>query len=216
MPLSRARGVERERSALSWRYQHLRRSMSTVSLQRVGGELLLSPQSVEIINLVILRSGRLGCSDARPDHPLLVHLIATLARLMGPGGLRSVVSWIGLSQAATAIRSRGTESLRVGSDPRLRVCLFMRPTRVTVARAIVLRPSTILEFHRRLCHPQVPLASPKRRRTGPQGPSKASRCHRRMKRRNPRWGCPRIAQQIASQGRGAPSARYDYRVVRPG
>ena len=35
MPLSRARGVERERSALSWRYQHLRRSMSTVILQRL-------------------------------------------------------------------------------------------------------------------------------------------------------------------------------------
>ena len=35
MPLSRARGVERELSALSWRYQHLRRSMSTVMLQRL-------------------------------------------------------------------------------------------------------------------------------------------------------------------------------------
>ena len=35
MPLSRARGVERELSARSWRYQHLRRSMSTVILQRL-------------------------------------------------------------------------------------------------------------------------------------------------------------------------------------
>ena len=35
MPLSRARGVERELSALSWRYQPRRRSMSTVILQRL-------------------------------------------------------------------------------------------------------------------------------------------------------------------------------------
>ena len=35
MPRSRARGVARELRALSWRDQHLRRSMSTVILQRL-------------------------------------------------------------------------------------------------------------------------------------------------------------------------------------
>ena len=35
MPRSRARGVARELSALAWRDQHLRRSMSTVMLQRL-------------------------------------------------------------------------------------------------------------------------------------------------------------------------------------
>ena len=35
MPRSRARGVARALSALSWRDQHLRRSMSPVMLQRL-------------------------------------------------------------------------------------------------------------------------------------------------------------------------------------
>ena len=54
------------------------------------------------------------------------------------------------------------------------VCaLFMRPARV-IRSAIVLRPSTILEFHRALRTRKYRwLFSPKRRRTGPQGPSKA-------------------------------------------
>ena len=42
------------------------------------------------------------------------------------------------------------------------------------------------------------LFSPKRRRTGPKGPPKdLVDAIVDMKRRNPRWGCPRIAQQIA-------------------
>ena len=79
------------------------------------------------------------------------------------------------------------------------VCaLFMRPARV-IRSAIVLRPSTILEFHRALRTRKYRwLFSPTRRRTGPQGPSKALvDAIVDMKRRNPRWGCPRIAQQIA-------------------
>ena len=74
----------------------------------------------------------------------------------------------------------------------------MRPARV-IRSAIVLRPSTILEFHRALRTRKYRwLFSPTRRRTGPQGPSKALvDAIVDMKRRNPRWGCPRIAQQIA-------------------
>ncbi len=42
------------------------------------------------------------------------------------------------------------------------------------------------------------LFSPKRRRTGPKGPPQVLvAAIVEMKRRNPRWGCPRIAQQIA-------------------
>ena len=74
----------------------------------------------------------------------------------------------------------------------------MRPARV-IRSAIVLRPLTILEFHRALRTRKYRwLFSPTRRRTGPQGPSNALvDAIVDMKRRNPRWGCPRIAQQIA-------------------
>ena len=74
----------------------------------------------------------------------------------------------------------------------------MRPARV-VRSAIVLRPSTILDFHRTLRNRKYRwLFSPKRRRTGPKGPSKELvDAIVAIKRRNPTWGCPRIAQQIA-------------------
>ena len=108
---------------------------------------------------------------------LLVHLIATLARLMGPGGLRSVVAESVLVKQQLLIlnRSRHRAPNLCASDRILAgVCaLFMRPARV-MRSAIVLRPSTILEFHRALRTRKYRwLFSPKRRRTGPQGPSKA-------------------------------------------
>ena len=133
---------------------------------------------------------------------LLVHLSATLARLMGPGGLRSVVAESVLVKQQLLIlnRSRHRAPNLCASDRILAgVCaLFMRPARV-IRSAIVLRPSTILEFHRALRTRKYRwLFSPTRRRTGPQGPSKALvDAIVDMKRRDPGWGCPRIAQQIA-------------------
>ena len=66
--------------------------------------------------------------------------------------------------------------------------------------AIAIRPSTLLRFHRALIQRKYRLrftpAAP--RRPGPKGPSKELiAAILEMKRRNPRFGCPRIAQQIA-------------------
>ena len=133
---------------------------------------------------------------------LLVHLLATLARLMGPGGLRSVVAESLLVKHQLLILNRSRHrapNLRVSDRILAGVCaLFMRPARV-IRSAIVLRPSTILNFHRTLRQRKYRLLfSPKRRRTGPKGPPKdLVDAIVDMKRRNPRWGCPRIAQQIA-------------------
>ena len=133
---------------------------------------------------------------------LLVHLIATLARLMGPGGLRSVVAESILVKHQLLILNRSRQrapNLRASDRILAGVCaLFMRPARV-FRSAIVLRPSTILNFHRTLRTRKYRLLfSPKRRRTGPKGPPKELvDAIVEMKRRNPTWGCPRIAQQIA-------------------
>ncbi len=133
---------------------------------------------------------------------LLVHLIATLARLIGPGGARSVIAESLLVKQQLLILNRSRQrapNLRASDRILAGVCaLFMRPARV-IRSAIVLRPSTILEFHRALRTRKYRwLFSPKRRRTGPKGPSQALvDALVDMKRRNPRWGCPRIAQQIA-------------------
>ena len=91
---------------------------------------------------------------------LLVHLIATLARLMGPGGLRSVVAESVMVKHQLLIRNRSrhrSPNLRASDRILAGVCaLFMRPARV-LRSAIVLRPSTILAFHRTL-RTQVPIA----------------------------------------------------------
>ena len=132
---------------------------------------------------------------------LLVHLIATLARLMGPGGLRSVVAESLLVKQQLLILNRSRHrapNLRASDRIVAGVCaLFMRPARV-FRSAVVLRPSTILDFHRMLRRRKYRwLFAPRRRRTGPKGPPKVLvDAIVEMKRRNPRWGCPRIAQQI--------------------
>jgi len=77
--------------------------------------------------------------------------------------------------------------------------LFIQRARV-FRSAIVLKPSTLLHLHKLLTKRKYRLLfSPKRRRRpGPKGPTKELiDAVVEMKRRNPNWGCPRIAQQIA-------------------
>ena len=133
---------------------------------------------------------------------LFVHVIVTLARLARPGGLRSVVAESALVRHQLLVLNR-----RRKRAPRLRAAdrmaglctLFMRPARV-LRSAIVLKPSTLLHLHSLLRKRKYRfLFSPKRRhRPGPKGPKKdLIDAVVAMKRRNPNWGCPRIAQQIA-------------------
>ena len=151
---------------------------------------------------------------------LLVHLIATLARLMGPGGLRSVVAESLLVKQQLLILNRSRHrapNLRVSDRILAGVCaLFMSPTRV-FRSAIVLRPSTILNFHRTLRTRKYRLLfSPKRRRTGPKGPPQSTgRRHRRDEAAQPQVGlsADRTTDRARlcgrhRQGRGAPSARH--------
>jgi transposase InsO family protein len=75
----------------------------------------------------------------------------------------------------------------------------MHPIRV-LRSAIVLKPATLLKFHKMLVKQKYRLLfSPKRfRRPGPKGPTmELIDAVVEMKRRNPTWGYKRIAQQIA-------------------
>jgi putative transposase len=134
---------------------------------------------------------------------LFVHLIVTLIRLAKPGGLRAVVAESVLIRHQLQIVHRGRKRA-----PNLRACdriitgsctLLMRPARI-LRSAIVLKPSTLLNFHAAIVKRKYRLLfSPKRgRRPGPKGPSsELIAAVVEMKRRNPTWGCRRIAQQIA-------------------
>jgi putative transposase len=90
--------------------------------------------------------------------------------------------------------------------------LFIRPRRV-LRSAIALKPSTLLHLHSVLRKRKYRLlfSSKRRHRPGPKGPKKdLIDAVVAMKRRNPRWGCPRIAQQISL----AFGAQIDKDVVR--
>ena len=134
---------------------------------------------------------------------LFVHLIVTVARLAGPGGLRSVVAESVLVRHQLLVLNRGRKrapNLRAADRIIAGLCtLFMRRARV-LRSAIVLKPSTLLHLHSVLRKRKYRmLFSPeRRRRPGPKGPKKdLIDAVVAMKRRNPNWGCPRIAQQIA-------------------
>ena len=82
---------------------------------------------------------------------LIVHLVVTVARLFGPGGARSVVaeSLLAKHQLLISNRSRAqAPCLRLADRVIVGLCAIMvRPAR-WLRSAIVLRPATILSFHR--------------------------------------------------------------------
>ena len=84
---------------------------------------------------------------------LFVHLIVTVVRLAGPGGLRSVVAESVLVKHQLRILNRGRKrapNLRAADRIIAGLCtLFMRPARV-LRSAIVLKPSTLLHLHNAL------------------------------------------------------------------
>jgi putative transposase len=134
---------------------------------------------------------------------LLVHLFLTVARLTKPGGLRSVVLESVLLRHQLLILNRGRKRApNLGARDRLIAgfcTLFIRKTRL-LRSSIVLKPSTLLNLHHVLKKRKYRLLfSPKRsQRPGPKGPTKELiDAIVEMKRRNPVWGCPRIAEQIA-------------------
>ena len=133
---------------------------------------------------------------------LFVHLIVTAVRLARPGGLRSVVAESVLVKHQLLILNRGRKrapNLRSADRVIAGLCtLFMRPVRV-LRSAIVLKPSTLLHLHHLLAKRkyQMLFSTKRGRQPGPKGPSKELvDAVVEMKRRNPSWGCPRIAQQI--------------------
>jgi putative transposase len=134
---------------------------------------------------------------------LLVHLIVTLVRLAKPGGLRSVLAESVMVRHQLLILNRGRKrapNLLAADRIIAGLCAFFVRQSRQLRSAIVVRPATLLYFHRALRQRKYRLLfSPKaRRRPGPKGPEwELIEAVVEMKRRNPNWGCPRIAQQIA-------------------
>ena len=136
---------------------------------------------------------------------LIAHLLVTLAKLARPGGLGAVAaeSLAVKQQLLIMKRAQRRRAPPLTSSDRLvlGVCaLFASPQRLR-KMAVILQPSTLLDFHHALVKRKYHLLySPrKRRRPGPKGRSKELiDAVIEMKRRNPRCGCRKIAEHIAS------------------
>ena len=133
---------------------------------------------------------------------LTIHLLTTIAKLLGPGGGRSVIAENLLLKHQLLIHSRSRQrspNLSVSDRALLGFwTLFLNPRRMARA-AILIKPSTLLNFHAAMKRRKYRLlfSSGRGGKPGPKGPSKeVVDAIVAMKRRNPRFGCPRIAQQI--------------------
>jgi putative transposase len=134
---------------------------------------------------------------------LMAHLIVTIIRIMAPGGARAVIaeSILLKHQLLVLNRSRRKAPPLRALD---RILLGLGATLVSPQRilkvAVAVKPATLLRFHRALVRRKYQwlFSSKTGRRPGPKGPSKEliAAVHA-IKRLNPRFGCPRIAQQIS-------------------
>lgn len=134
---------------------------------------------------------------------LIANLIVTTVRIVIPGGARAIIAESLLLKHQLLILNRPRKKA-----PRLytldRILLGLSAMLISPQRmlklAVALRPATLLRFHRALVRRKYQwLFSPNtRRRPGPKGPSKTLiAAILEIKRLNPRFGCPRIAQQIS-------------------
>ena len=130
---------------------------------------------------------------------LLVHLLTTVAKLLGPGGAKAIIAEnLLLKQQLLVVTRSRRRAPNLSTADRFLMgfwSLFLRPGRIA-RNALSIRPSTLLNFHQCLVHRKYrQLFSPKKRtKPGPKGPSEPLiQAIVELKRRNPRFGCPRIA-----------------------
>jgi putative transposase len=135
---------------------------------------------------------------------LTAHLLVTLAKLARPGGLGAVAAESLAVKHQLLIMKRSLQrapNLTPWDRLVLGFCaLFVSRERLR-KMAVIVKASTLLYFHRALVKRKYHLiySSKMRRRPGPKGPSKELiDAVVEMKRRNPRFGCRKIAEQISS------------------
>lgn len=134
---------------------------------------------------------------------LLIHLLAVLAKLLGPGGAKAVVAdSLLMKQQFLVINRSRQRSPNLSALDRFLLgfwSLFLCPHHILRA-AVIIKPSTLLRFHEALKKRKYHFlfSARKKGKPGPKRPSQELiQAIVQIKRRNPRFGCPRIAQQIA-------------------
>ena len=136
--------------------------------------------------------------------PLLGHLLLTLARLARPGGVRAVVAeTLAVKHQLLIMKRSQRRAPNLTSRDRLMLGFYTLLVSSKRLRkiAVITKPSTLLRLHRALVKRKYHLlySSQRIRRPGPKGPSgELIAAVVEMKRRNPRLGCRKIAEQIST------------------
>ena len=134
-----------------------------------------------------------------------IHLLVTFVRLLRPNGVRAVAAESLLLKHQLLISNRSRRRApNLTSIDRLVLGLttqFVSPRRIPKL-SVILNPSTLFKFHKALVDRKYRLLfscrSRSHRKPGPAGPSsELIAAIVEMKRRNPKFGCVRIAQQIS-------------------
>ncbi len=133
---------------------------------------------------------------------LILHVLTAIARLLGPGGARAIIAENLLLQHQLLVHSRSRKRApNLSTQDRVLLgfwALFLTLRRVCRA-ALIIKYSTLLKFHAAMIRRKYRLlyAAPRRGKPGPKGPSRELiDAIVEIKRRNLRFACPRIAQQI--------------------
>ena len=135
---------------------------------------------------------------------LAVHLVVTFAKLLRPGGVRAVAAE-SLALKHQLLISNRARQRAPNLTPLDRfvlgiTTLFVNPRRIPKL-CVIIKSATLHRFHKALVNRKYQLlfsSSTRSRKPGPKGPSpELIAAIVEMKRRNPRFGYMRIAQQIS-------------------
>ena len=135
---------------------------------------------------------------------LAIHLFVTVAKLLGPGGVRTVAAESLLLKQQLLVSNRSRQRApNLSTLDRFvlgLITLFVSPRRIPKLSAIV-KSATLFRFHKALVDRKYRIlfsSSGRLRKPGPKGPSsELIAAIVEMKRRNPKFGYLKIAQQIS-------------------
>jgi len=153
----------------------------------------------------LARTGGDGNVRSMRELPILaIHLLVIFAKLLRPGSARAVAAESLVLKHQLPISSRSRQRApNLTSIDRFALgltILFVSPRRIPKLGALI-KPAMLFKFHKALVDRKYRLlfsSSSRRREPGPKGPSaELIGAIVEMKRRNPKFRCVRIAQQIA-------------------
>ena len=135
---------------------------------------------------------------------LIIHFIALLVRLLRPSGMKAVAAEnLLLKQQLLVIQRTRGKAPNLSTVDRFIfgwLTMLLSPKRMAQS-AIIIKPSTLLSFHKALVKRKYLqlFSSTGKGKPGPKGPnSDLIKAIIQIKRRNPRFGCPRIALIITN------------------